>query len=64
MAESIQEKAARYGYSISKSGGGYALINENSEYFCYCDSLEEIEEILDAEEVLIAFSPGVLHGRT
>ena len=64
MTETIQEKAARHGYSISESGGRYALINENSEYFCCCDSLEEIEEILDAEEVLIAFGPGVLHGKT
>jgi hypothetical protein len=31
MAESSQEKAARHGYSISKSGEGYALINEYSE---------------------------------
>ena len=64
MTDGIQEKAERHGYSISKSGGGYALINENSECFCVCDSLEEIEEILDAEEVLIAFSPGVLQGKT
>jgi hypothetical protein len=64
MAESSQEKAARHGYSISKSGEGYVLINEYSECVCYCDSLEEIEEILDGEEVLIAFSSGVSCGKT